>query len=78
MSDAPAPASVPDGWAHLDTLRRLTVLSDGKVPVIDGDLLGNSSIGSVDTDDLLTLHRLVTSRRREAGARGALLIAATA
>ena len=78
LSDAPAPASVPDGWAHLDTLRRLTVLSDGKVPVIDGDLLGNSSIGSVDTDDLLTLHRLVTSRRREAGARGALLIAATA
>jgi hypothetical protein len=75
---APAPASVPDGWAHLDTLRRLTVLSDGRVPAVDGDLLGNSSVGSVDSDDLLTLHRLVISRRREAGARGALAMAATA
>jgi hypothetical protein len=78
LQHAPAAASVPDGWAHLDTLRRLTVLSDGRVPAIDGDLLGNSSIGSVDTEDLLTLHRLVTSRRREAGARGALLLAASA
>jgi hypothetical protein len=76
LREAPSPASVPDGWAHLDTLRRLTVLSDGRVPAVDGDLLGNSSIGSVDTDDLLTLHRLVTSRRREAGSRGALALAA--
>jgi hypothetical protein len=78
LPEAPAAASVPDGWAHLDTLRRVTVLSDGRVPAIDGDLLGNSSVGSIDTEDLLTLHRLVTSRRREAGARGALLLAASA
>jgi len=75
LVEAPTPASGDDGWAHLDTMRRMTVLSDGRVPAIDGDLLGNSSIGSVDHEDLVSLHRSLVARRREAGVRGGLALA---
>ncbi len=75
LAESPAPASGDDGWAHLDTLRRLTVLSDGRVPIVDGDLLGNLVAGSVDEQDLVLLHRAVTSRRRAAGAHGGLAMA---
>jgi hypothetical protein len=78
LREAPTPASGDDGWAHLDTMRRMTVLSDGRVPAIDGDLLGNSSIGSVEQEDLVALHRSLTARRREAGVQGGLALAALA
>jgi hypothetical protein len=75
MREAPMPASGDDGWAHLDTMRRMTVLSDGRVPAVDGDLLGQSSIGSIEHEDLVTLHRALCARRREAGVRGGLALA---
>ena len=62
----------------MDTLRRLTVLSDGRVPIVDGDLLGNLVAGSVDEQDLVLLHRAVTSRRRAAGSLGGLAMAEVA
>ena len=75
LREAPTPASGDDGWAHLDTLRRMTVLSDGRVPAIDGDLLGNLSVGNVEQDDLVALHRALVARRREAGVQGGLALA---
>ena len=35
----------------------LTVLSDGRVPAQAGDVLGTTSVGNVDSEDLLTLFR---------------------
>lgn len=64
IRDAPMPACGEELWAHADMLRRVTVLSDGRVPAVDGDLLGQASVGSVDQDDLVTLYRLVHARRR--------------
>ena len=64
IPEAPMPACGEEIWAHLDMLRRVTVLSDGRVPAVDGDLLGNASVGSVDQDDLVTLYRLAYARRR--------------
>jgi hypothetical protein len=75
LPESPAPASGDEVWAHLDTLRRMTVLSDGRVPLVDGDLLGTLVAGTVDEQDLVALHRVVTSRRRAAGARGGLAMA---
>ncbi len=75
LREAPTPASGDDGWAHLDTMRRMTVLSDGRVPAIDGDLLGNSSIGTVEQEDLVALYRSLLARRREAGVHGGMALA---
>ena len=75
MVDAPLPATGDDAWAHPDIFRRLTVLSDGRVPAVDGDLLGNQTVGSVDAEDLVALHRAVVSRRRARGERAGLAMA---
>jgi hypothetical protein len=53
----------------------MTVLSDGRVPVVDGDLLGSLSVGSVDTEDLVALHRSLVSMRRDRGGRAGLALA---
>jgi hypothetical protein len=65
LDRAPLAASGDDDWAHRDLVRRITVLSDGRVPAVDGDLLGQSSVGNAELEDLVTLHRLVMSRRRD-------------
>jgi len=75
MPEAPMPAACEELWAHPDVLRRITVLSDGRVPVVDGDLLGGVIAGSVDTEDLVSLHRAVVSRRRARGERAGLSLA---
>ena len=41
----------------------LTVLSDGRVPAQSGDLLGATSVGNVDVDDVLTLFRSARQHR---------------
>jgi len=46
---------------------RITVLSDGRVPMIDGDLLGNSVVGSIDQEDVVGLYRLAMARRKTSG-----------
>jgi hypothetical protein len=53
----------------------MTVLSDGRVPLVDGDLLGTMVAGSVDAEDLVSLHRAVVSRRRDRSGRAALSLA---
>lgn len=75
MVHAPMPATGDDPWAHPDTLRRMTVLSDGRVPVVDGDLLGSQVAGSVDSEDLVALYRTLVSRRRDRSGRAALSLA---
>ena len=75
MANAPMAATGDESWAHADTLRRMTVLSDGRVPVVDGDLLGSLVAGSVDTEDLVALHRSVVSMRRDRGGRAGLALA---
>ena len=75
LPHAPMAATGDEAWAHADTLRRMTVLSDGRVPVVDGDLLGSLSVGSVDTEDLVALHRSLVSMRRDRGGRAGLALA---
>ncbi len=47
----------------------LTVLSDGRVPARSGDLLGATSVGNVDVDDVLTLFRSARQHRVRAAVK---------
>jgi hypothetical protein len=63
IDDAPISAEGwVDGLSHEDRLA-LTVLSDGRVPAHNDDLMGNTSVGSVDTEELTTLHRWAVQHR---------------
>ncbi len=66
LDDAPLRARSDDVWACRNEQSGMSILSDGRVPVIDGDLLGQSSIGSVDHEDLVILYRTVMAQRRSA------------
>ncbi|MCE9619279.1 MAG: radical SAM protein [Planctomycetes bacterium] len=63
IPDAPISA---EGWiygsSHQDR-SALTVLSDGRVPARNDDLLGTTSVGSVDSEELLTLFRYARQHR---------------
>jgi hypothetical protein len=58
-------AGDPTGHMTSELFRRMTVLSDGHVPVSEVDLLGRQHIGSVDDHSLLELWRKVVSIRRQ-------------
>ena len=57
IADAPlSAAGFSQGMSQSERLA-LTVLSDGRVPAQTDDLLGTTSVGNVDSEDLLTLFR---------------------
>ena len=65
----PAVTPVDVAWRHL--MSRMTVLSDGTVPVSELDLDGTTSIGSISTADVAALWRnLITARWTLREARG--------
>jgi hypothetical protein len=47
----------------------LTVLSDGRVPAQSGDLLGTTSVGNVDSEELLMLFRSSRQQRLRAAVK---------
>ena len=55
--DAPLCAAGFDASNSPSEHLALTVLSDGRVPAQAGDVLGTTSVGNVDSEDLLTLFR---------------------
>ena len=52
----------------------LTVLSDGRVPAQAGDVLGTTSVGNVDSEDLLTLFRSSRQHRSRAAVKNRELL----
>jgi hypothetical protein len=50
------------------------VLSDGRVPAQAGDVLGTTSVGNVDSEDLLTLFRSSRQHRSRAAVKNRELL----
>ena len=48
-----------------ELFRRMTILSDGRVPISEVDLIGRQDVGSVDEGSILELWRKVVSMRRQ-------------
>jgi hypothetical protein len=63
--DPLASARPPSRVAYRELHRRMTVLSDGSVPVSELDLFGEASIGNVERDAVLDLWRTLVARRRQ-------------
>jgi hypothetical protein len=63
--DPLASARTPPRVAYRELHRRMTVLSDGGVPVSELDLQGERLIGSVDQLPILDLWRALVQRRRQ-------------
>lgn len=64
-SDPLASAKVPPRVAYRELHRRMTIYSDGSVPVSELDLHGERCIGSVDKAPILDLWRSLVQRRRQ-------------
>ena len=64
--DPLASARVPNRVAFRELHRRMTILSDGTVPISELDLFGERNIGSVDATALIDLWRTLVQRRRQA------------
>ncbi len=64
-ADPLASARVPNRVAYRELHRRMTVLSDGSVPVSELDLFGERTVGSIDQVPVLDLWRSLVQRRRQ-------------
>ena len=64
-ADPLASARPPARVAYRELHRRMTILSDGTVPVAELDLHGERPIGSVDATPVLDLWRNLVQRRRQ-------------
>ena len=49
-----------------ETFRRMTIFSDGSVPLAEQDLIGRSCVGNVDEEGVMELWRRVVGARRRA------------
>ena len=55
----------PERTQIAETFRRMTIFSDGSVPIAELDLLGRGCVGNVDEESIIELwRRVVTARRR--------------
>jgi hypothetical protein len=63
--DLLASARPPARVAYRELHRRMTILSDGSVPLSELDLFGEQSIGNVDHVAVYDLWRTLISRRRQ-------------
>ncbi|MDZ4829968.1 MAG: 6-hydroxymethylpterin diphosphokinase MptE-like protein [Phycisphaerae bacterium] len=65
VMDPLASAQPPARVAYRELHRRMTVFSDGSIPVSELDLCGEACIGNVDGPPLLELWRALVARRRQ-------------
>ena len=68
MSDAEALADVqnPERTQIAESFRRMTVFSNGSVPLAEQDLHGRGCVGNVDSESVMDLWRRVIAARRRA------------
>jgi hypothetical protein len=69
ITDAPLCAAGFAGSNSPSEHLALTVLSDGRVPAQSGDLLGTTSVGNVDSEELLMLFRSSRQQRLRAAVK---------
>ncbi len=64
-ADTLASAQPPLRVAYRELHRRMTVFSDGNVPVSELDLVGENTVGNIDRGAVLDLWRALVQRRRQ-------------
>ncbi len=63
------PAVTPPRVAQREAMRRMTILCDGTVPLSDGDVTGDESIGIAASGNVLELWRILQERRSGVAAK---------
>jgi hypothetical protein len=64
-ADTLASAQPPLRVAYRELHRRMTVFSDGNVPVSELDLVGENTVGNIDRGAVIDLWRALVQRRRQ-------------